>query len=112
MVRPIEISDSLTKTDAAERIQQQNTKLQPEAAHHYKRTQIEKLMEKVVSPPPVEIKDEVILHSDVKDKEKEKGSERKDKSGEHDPHSDKGDSGKESYKDNDDGRSEHIDIKI
>jgi hypothetical protein len=111
MVRPIEISDSLTKTDAAERIQQQNTKLQPEAAQHYKKTQIEKLMDKITSPPPVEIKDQVIIHSDVKDKEKEKESERKDHSGENESHSDKRDSGKTPYS-NDDGHIEHIDIKI
>jgi len=79
MVRPIEINDSIAKTEVVERIQQQNTRLLPEAAQHYKRTQIDKMMEKVTTPSPVEIQDMVILHSDVKDKEKEKKKENADK---------------------------------
>lgn len=109
MVRPIEISDSMTKAEAVQRVQQ-NQKVQPEAAQHYQKTNTERLTEQVTTPNPVTQGDEVVLRANEEEEKRKVRRENRDESREHgsEPHG-------ESGKDNDDDEEhprDHIDIRI
>ena len=117
MVRPIEITDSLSKVQAVERLQQ-DAKIQPEALHQLQRTLAEKQTERsVTTPNPVTSTDQVVIHVDEREKDKRKTAEdeyRESQEGkEHEP----GDSGYDGHgspekKDEDhQDKHSHIDIK-
>jgi flagellar basal body L-ring protein FlgH len=75
MVRPIEISDSLSKVQAVERMQQE-AKLQPEVIQQFTKTLAGKQTEKLVTTSnPVAPGDQVVLHIDEQEKEKRKTAE-------------------------------------
>jgi len=75
MVRPIEITDSLSKVQAVERLQQ-DAKIQPEALHQLQRTLSDKQTEQRVSTPnPVTASDRVVIHADEREKDKRKTAE-------------------------------------
>lgn len=109
MVRPIEISDSLTKAEVVQRVQQ-NQKIQPEAAQHFQKTNTERLAELVSTANPVPKGDEVVIHVDEREEEKRKLSRKEEDS---QGHSDK--EQKNSEKKDGDEESpphDHIDIRI
>jgi hypothetical protein len=75
MVRPIEISGLLSKTQEAVRMQQ-NAEMRPEAAQEFSKALSEKLkLQKVHAPNPAPESDQVVLHAEEKDKEKRKTAE-------------------------------------
>jgi len=75
MVRPIEITDSLSKVQAVERLQQ-DAKIQPEALHQLQRTLTDKQTEqRVTTPNPVTASDQVVIHVDEREKDKRKTAE-------------------------------------
>ena len=109
MVRPIEISDSLTKAETVQR-EQQNQKVQPEAAQHFQKTFTEKLTEQVSTPNPVQHGDQVVLHVNEQEEEKRKAREEKRSSREQ-PGEEKNDN----EGGDDEGMApphDHIDIKV
>lgn len=108
MVRPIEITDSLSKTEALQRLQQ-NQKVLPEAAQQFQKSLSDKLTQQVTTPNPVAKSDQVVLHVDEQEEEKRKTAE-----GEEQPADDKGEESFEQDKREDDESSsphEHIDFK-
>ena len=115
MVRPIEITDSLSKVQAVERMQQ-DAKLQPEVLQQLQKTLAGKQTEKrVTTPNPVPQGDLVVLHTDQQEKEKRKTAE--DEQPENESRENTGESPEES--DHKDGKSGdehippvHIDIKV
>ena len=113
MVRPIEISDALTKSETVQR-EQQNQKIQPEAAQHFQKTVAEKLTEQVQTPNPVPKGDEVVLHIDEQEEEKRKtAQEEHEESRDSQENTDK-EEGKQGKDGDDDDlpQQSHIDIKI
>lgn len=85
MVRPIEISDSMTKAEAVQRLQQ-NIKMQPEAVQQFQKALTEKLPEQVNMPNPVPRGDEVVIHVSRRDEEKQRqmaDQEKRDDDKEH-----------------------------
>ena len=75
MVRPIEISDSLSKVQAVERLQH-DAKIQPEALYQAQKSAAEKQTEqRVTSPNPVPNSDQVVIHIDEQEKEKRRTAE-------------------------------------
>ena len=110
MVRPIEITDALSKSEAVQRLQQ-NQKVQPEAAQQFQKTLTEKLTEQVTTPNPVEKGDEVVLHIDEQEREKHKTPE-----GEEFPAGENTDGETPEQEKGEDGETppphDHIDIKI
>ena len=111
MVRPIEISDSLTKAEAVQRLQQ-NQKVQPEAAQQFQKTITGKLIEQVKTPNPVPQGDQVVLHVDEQEKEKRKTAEDDQQSSPE--QNEEPDQGQEEQKDEKKSlsadQSDHIDI--
>lgn len=79
MVRPIEISDALSKVNAVERALQTD-KIQPEATQQFQKTLNEKTTERVKTPNPVPPGDNVVIHVDEKEREKRKTAEDEEKS--------------------------------
>lgn len=79
MVRPIEISDVLSKVPAAERMQQ-STRAVPEAAQQFQKELGEKLAgEQVTTTQPAPSGDRVILHAEEREKDpREHQGHRKD----------------------------------
>ena len=75
MVRPIEITDSLSKVQAVEHMQQ-DAKTRPEALHQFQKTLTAKQVEQIeTAPNPVPESDQVVLHIDQQEKEKRKTAE-------------------------------------
>ncbi len=73
MVRPIEISDILSKVQMAERMQQ-SAKAVPEAAQQFQKEMNEKLAgEQVSTARPAPPQDRIILHAE--EREKKRGQE-------------------------------------
>ena len=73
MVRPIEITDALSKVQVTERIQQ-NLKATPEAVQQFQKELSERLAdEQVTVPQPPQPEDQIILHE--KDEEKDQRKE-------------------------------------
>ncbi len=108
MVRPIEITDSLSKTEAVQRVQQ-NQKVLPEAAQHFQKSLTGKLAERVKIPNPVIKDDQVVLHVGEEDKEKQKNT--KDGKHESDEQKDQDIHGQSENRDEDTPSHDHIDIK-
>ena len=108
MVRPIEITDSLSKSEAVQRVQQ-SQKVLPEAAQHFQKSLAGKLAERVKIPNPVLKEDKVVLHVGEEDKEKQKNSE----DGEHasDEQKDQDIHGQSKKRDEGTPSHDHIDIK-
>lgn len=114
MVRPIEITDSLSKVQAVEQLLQ-DAKTRPEALHQFQKTLTEKQVEqKETAPNPVPESDQVVLHIDQEEKKKRKTAEDEQ------PEKNKPESGKNGSeahdsererKDEDHGLPGHIDIK-
>lgn len=112
MVRPIEISGSLSKVQAVERLQH-DAKMRPEAFHQAQKALDEKQAERQVSTPnPVNETDQLVLHAKERDKRQSSGDEHPDKH-ENDPE-DLGYDEHGTATDQDDDDSEphgHIDIQ-
>ncbi|MFC1538603.1 hypothetical protein ACFL6H_04195 [Candidatus Latescibacterota bacterium] len=121
MVRPIEITDFLSKAQEAGRLQQ-NAEMRPEAAQEFSKALSEKLkIQQTHSPNPTPETDQVVLHVDEKEKEKrETAEDHKDEKRNHE--SEKEDSAKSEElsaqekvtgsEDEDSNPPGHIDIKI
>ena len=111
MVRPIEISDSLSKTEAVQRLQQ-TQKAQLEAAQQFQKTLGEKLTEEVKTPKPVSAGDHVVLHVDESEREKRKTAEDEESQA-HEHHEEELPEEGENSQDQDEDSPphEHIDIK-
>ena len=77
MVRPIEITDAISKAEAVQRIQQ-SQKVQPEAALQFQKTLTDKLSAETKQANPVPQGDQVLLHVDEgkRKKEEEKAKKR------------------------------------
>ncbi len=111
MVRPIEITDALSKAQEVGRMQQ-NAEMRPEAAQEFQKTAADKLhVQEVTAPSPTPHPDEVVLHIDEQEEEKRQTAEDQQT----------GEQGKEKKEEpapdgNDDeeapGQSGHIDIKV
>ncbi|MFC1528382.1 hypothetical protein ACFL5B_00580 [Candidatus Latescibacterota bacterium] len=109
MVRPIEISDSLSKSESAQRMLQ-NQKMQPEATQQFQKELTGKLAVQVTTPNPVPKGDEVVLHVDEREEEKEKIAQHEEPP-DHENAGEETD-GQEKNEDDEDFHSqEHIDIK-
>ena len=110
MVRPIEITDSLSKVQAVERMQQQ-AKVIPETVQQFQKSLDEKITSELANtaspPPPGE---QILLHADEREKKKLKADEYEHEEPpekkEH-PRKKNENPGKKLRK-----NSEHIDIKI
>ena len=75
MVRPIEITDTLSKVQALERMQQ-NVKTATEAVQQFQKELTEKLSgEQVTTTNPAPPGDRIILHADEREKDKRKQAE-------------------------------------
>ena len=109
MVRPIEISDSLSKSESAQRMLQ-NQKLQPEAAQQFQKELTGKLAAQVTTPNPVPKGDEVVLHVDEREEEKRKIAEQEEPADRENDGEETGGQGK-NEDDEDNHSQEHIDIK-
>ena len=110
MVRPIEISDALSKVNAVERVQQTD-KTQPEATQQFQKTLNEKITVRVTTPNPVAPGDQIVIHVDEKEREKRKTAEDEEQSTRQQT------SQKEQEKNKDDQGDDipphdHIDIKV
>ena len=109
MVRPIEISDSLSKSESAQRLMQ-NQKVQPEAAQQFQKDLMGKLAVQVTTPNPVPKGDEVVLHVNEQEEEKQKIAEHEESTGRENAGEET--DGQEKNEDDEDYHSqEHIDIK-
>ena len=114
MVRPIEISDSLSKVQAVERLQQ-DAKIRPEMLHQVQKSAAEKQIEqRVTTPNPVQNADQVVIHVNEQEKEKRRTAEdeqpeKKDHESEDQGYDEHG----ESHEQNNDEHApqSHIDIK-
>ena len=75
MVRPIEITDTLSKVQALERMQQ-NAKAATESVQQFQKELTEKLSgEQVTTANPTAPGDRIILHADERDKDKRRQAE-------------------------------------
>jgi hypothetical protein len=75
MVRPIEITDSLSKVQAVERMQQQ-AKAIPETVQQFQTALDEKLMrELVTTASPAPPGDQILLHAEEREKKKLKAED-------------------------------------
>ena len=75
-MKPIEITDSLAKTDLVQRIHQ-NQKLSSEALGQFQKSLQNRLNEQVNITPPVPRDDEVVLHvNDERQEQKNPGKHR------------------------------------
>ena len=116
MVRPIEISDFLSKAQEVGRMQQ-NMEMRPEAAQDFQKALSDKLnIQQVNSPNPTPETDQVVLHVDEQEKEKRKTAEDQESEPEkqdEEKHEDlsRHKQMKNSEEDND-NPSDHIDIKV
>jgi len=123
MVRPIEITDALSKAQEVGRMQQ-NAQLRPETAQAFQKSLSEKLhTAEVKSTQPTPATDQVVLHP-VDEQDKEKRHTPEDQVPEEDrktPEEDKApieegraleeETGSEDERDSDEGISGHIDVK-
>ncbi|MFC1551459.1 hypothetical protein ACFL6P_02720 [Candidatus Latescibacterota bacterium] len=126
MVRPIEISGLLSKTQEAVRMQQ-NAEMRPEAAQEFRKALSEKLnLHQTHAPSPTAESDQVVLHVDEREKEKrETAEDHMNDENEHEPENEDENKPEDmpaaepsaperSYgaEDDDSTPSGHIDIKI
>lgn len=75
MVRPIEITDTISKVQALERMQQ-NAKAATESVQQFQKELTEKLSgEQVSTANPTPPSDRIILHADEREKDKRKQAE-------------------------------------
>ena len=115
MVRPIEITDSLSKVQAVEHMQQ-DAKTRPEALHQFQKTLTAKQTEQMeTTPNPVPESDQVVLHIDQQEKVNRKTAED-DQPEKDEQDSDENGHEEQNFEDDrkseDHGQSGHIDIKI
>ena len=110
MVRPIEISDSMTKAEAVQRVQQDH-KVQPEAAQHYQKTSTERLTEQTTTANPVPRGDEVVIHVNEQEEEKRKAFHH-DQDSSHEDGSEEEKTAPKDKKDDREPPHDHIDIRI
>ena len=109
MVRPIEISDALSKSETAQRLLQ-SQKVQPEAAQQFQKDLTSRTAEQVTKPNPVPKGDEVVLRVSEEEEEKRKTTDGE----EYTPREETGE--EKSEKENDGSEEgplphDHIDIK-
>jgi hypothetical protein len=72
MVRPIEISDALSKAQEVGRMQQ-NAEMRPEAAQDFQKAlNAKEHLQQTQAPNPTPAADEVVIHSDEEEKERRK----------------------------------------
>ena len=108
MVRPIEISDSLSKVEAVQRMQQ-NQKTQPETVQQLQKAFAEKLTKKVTTPNPVPGGDQVVFHVDEQEEEKHKTS-GKEESSAHEQSEDNREQSENNKEDDNNNPDDHIDV--
>jgi len=76
MVRPIEITDAVSKAQEVGRMQQ-NAQMRPEAAQEFQKSLSDKLhLAEVHSPNPTPAPDQVVIHN-VDEQEREKKRDRR-----------------------------------
>ncbi len=111
MVRPIEITDTISKVQAVERFQQ-NVKAATEAVQQFQKELNEKIAgDQVHLATPTPQTDRLILHADERDRDRRRTAEDHEKV--------EGPATKDADKEYDEGRDEnppypagHIDIKV
>lgn len=82
MVRPIEITDALSKSQEVVRLQQ-NFQHNPEVVEEFQKTVSEReKIRNLTAPVAVPQKDEVVLHVSEEDKEKHQGGRKHPETGE------------------------------
>ncbi len=109
MVRPIEITDALSKAQEVGRMQQ-NAEMRPEAAQEFQKSLNDKMhIQQTHSPNPVSDTDQVVLHVEEKEKEKRKTAEDQEHEPERQSREDKKDRPKGRGKEND-NPSGHINV--
>jgi hypothetical protein len=110
-VRPIEISDVLSKVQVAERIQQ-SAKAVPEATQQFQKELNEKLAgEQVTTTQPTLPDDRIILHGEEQEKNRKKEIEDQKQSGRQNRKKNP-DSGESDSESNPPAPSGHIDIRV
>ncbi|MFC1606751.1 hypothetical protein ACFL47_02175 [Candidatus Latescibacterota bacterium] len=110
MVRPIEISDSLSKVQAVERMQH-DAKVQPEALHQVQKALEEKQTERqVTTPNPINETDQLVLHGNERNKRQSGGGDHPEKH-EHDPEDQGYDEHGTTTDQDDDKPHGHIDVQ-
>jgi hypothetical protein len=76
MVRPIELTDAVSKSHEVGRLQQ-NLQHNPEVVAEFQKSMNEReKVHNLTAPVPVPQKDEVVLHTDKEDKENRHGGEK------------------------------------
>lgn len=110
MVRPIEITDFLSKAQEVSRLQQ-NAEMRPDTMQEFQKALADKMKIQLVnSPNPTPQTDQVVLHIDEQEKEKRKTAEDQEHEPARQEEKDKEEQMKES-KEDDGNPSGHIDIK-
>lgn len=110
MVRPIEITDFLSKAQEVSRLQQ-NAEMRPDAMQEFQKALADKMkIQMVNSPNPTPQTDQVVLHIDEQEKEKRKTAEDQEHEPARQEEKDKEEQMKES-KEDEGNPSGHIDIK-
>ncbi len=111
MVRPIEITDFLSKAQEVGRLQQ-NAEMRPDAMQEFQKSLTDKMkIQMVNSPNPTPQTDQVVLHIDEQEKEKRKTAEDQENEPAKKDKEDKEEQMKKSEED-ESNPSGHIDIKV
>lgn len=120
MVRPIEITDALSKAQEVGRMQQ-NAEMRPEAAQDFQKALNAKdHLQKTHAPNPTPAADEVVIHNDeieeerrraVKAVDEDSARHKRGDSGKQEHDSENDNENNEQNKDNDEP-SGHIDIRV
>jgi len=113
MVRPIEITDALSKSTEVGRLQQ-NVQTRPEVAQEFQKSLNEKThVQQVNMPNPTPQTDLVVLHADEREKEKRKTPEEQEEELEKKNRDKDHENSKEHHPTPpEDGSPGHIDIKV
>ena len=119
MVRPVEITDAMSKAQEVGRMQQ-NAQMRPEAAQEFQKSLSDKMhLAEVHSPNPTPATDQVVLHN-VEEQEREKHQTAEDQEPEQeqqltdesqDEHGAHDDEVSADNEENDTDSSGHIDVK-
>ncbi len=114
MVRPIEITDALSKSSEVGRMQQ-NAQMRPESAQELQKSLSEKThIQQVNTPNPTPPTDQVVLHIDEQEEEKRKTAEDQEYEPEREAKEDRENTEEQinNTDDNEVDSSGHIDIKV
>ena len=110
MVRPIEITDFLSKAQEVGRLQQ-NAEMRPDAMQEFQKALSDKMnIQLVNSPNPTPQTDQVVLHIDEQEKEKRRTAEDQEYETARQEEKDKEEQ-MENTEEDDTNPSSHIDVK-